>query len=300
MEVEHLWPIFFISLHAMVPITLAAIGETIEESAGLFNIGLEGMMLISALTGALGAEYTGSAVGGLLVGLSTGALLGLVFGVINTYWKGDQLITGVGINLLALGFVAFMLVNLGAPGFHIVPRDVQIKLIPLGVGAVSPLVFVTVAMACVVYWLLHRTQLGIRIKAVGENPAAADVAGISVNAVRLGTAIAAGALIGLAGAYLSVDWFGAVTKEITAGRGFIALAIVVFSGLNPLLALLGGFIFGFFDGFATWVSTYPKIKEIIPWQFVAMAPYIVTLLVVAGAIGRVRFPKALGIPYLRE
>ena len=300
MEVEHLWPIFFLSLHAMVPITLAAIGETIEESAGLFNIGLEGMLLISALTGALGAEYTGSAIGGLLVGLSTGALLGLVFGVINTYWKGDQLITGVGINLLALGFVAFMLVNLGAPGFHIVPRDVQIKLIPLGVGAVSPLVFVTVAMAFVVYWLLHRTQLGIRIKAVGENPAAADVAGISVNAVRLGTAIAAGALIGLAGAYLSVDWFGAVTKEITAGRGFIALAIVVFSGLNPLLALLGGFIFGFFDGFATWVSTYPKIKEIIPWQFVAMAPYIVTLLVVAGAIGRVRFPKALGIPYLRE
>jgi simple sugar transport system permease protein len=300
MEVEHLWPIFFLSLHAMVPITLAAIGETIEESAGLFNIGLEGMLLISALTGALGAEYTGSAVGGLLVGLSTGALLGLVFGVINTYWKGDQLITGVGINLLALGFVAFMLVNLGAPGFHTVPRDVQIKLIPLGVGALSPLVLVTVAMAFVVYWLLHRTQLGIRIKAVGENPAAADVAGISVNAVRLGTAIAAGALVGLAGAYLSVDWFGAVTKEVSAGRGFIALATVVFSGLNPLLALLGGFIFGFFDGFATWVATYPKIKEIIPWQFVAMAPYIVTLLVVAGAIGRVRFPKALGTPYLRE
>ena len=300
MEVEHLWPIFFLSLHAMVPITLAAIGETIEESAGLFNIGLEGMLLISALTGALGAEYTGSAVGGLLVGLSTGALLGLVFGVINTYWKGDQLITGVGINLLALGFVAFMLVNLGAPGFHTVPRDVQIKLIPLGVGALSPLVLVTVAMAFVVYWLLHRTQLGIRIKAVGENPAAADVAGISVNAVRLGTAIAAGALVGLAGAYLSVDWFGAVTKEISAGRGFIALATVVFSGLNPLLALLGGFIFGFFDGFATWVATYPKIKEIIPWQFVAMAPYIVTLLVVAGVIGRVRFPKALGTPYLRE
>ena len=300
MEVEHLWPIFFLSLHAMVPITLAAIGETIEESAGLFNIGLEGMLLISALTGALGAEYTGSAIGGLLVGLSTGALLGLVFGVINTYWKGDQLITGVGINLLALGFVAFMLVNLGAPGFHTVPRDVQIKLIPLGVGALSPLVLVTVAMAFVVYWLLHRTQLGIRIKAVGENPAAADVAGISVNAVRLGTAIAAGALVGLAGAYLSVDWFGAVTKEVSAGRGFIALATVVFSGLNPLLALLGGFIFGFFDGFATWVATYPKIKEIIPWQFVAMAPYIVTLLVVAGAIGRVRSPKELGTPYLRE
>ncbi len=300
MEVEHLWGIFFISLHAMVPITLAAIGETIEESAGLFNIGLEGMLLISALMGALGAEYTGSAMGGLLVGLGSGALLGFVFGVLNTYCKGDQLVTGVGINLLALGFVAFMLVNLGAPGFHTVPREVQVKMIPLGVGALSPLVLVTIGLALFVYWLLYRTQLGIRIRAVGENPAAADVAGIRVNALRLVSAIAAGALVGLAGAYLSVDWFGAVTKEVSAGRGFIALAIVVFSGLNPLLALLGGFVFGFFDGFATWVSTYPKIKDIIPWQFVAMAPYIVTLLVVAGAIGRVRFPKALGLPYLRE
>jgi simple sugar transport system permease protein len=112
--------------------------------------------------------------------------------------------------------------------------------------------------------------------------------------------LAAGAFAGLAGAYLSVDWLGAVTKELTAGRGFIALATVVFSGLNPLLALFGGFVFGFFDGFATWVSTYPKIKDVIPWQFVAMAPYIVTLLVVAGAIGRVRFPAALGVPYRRE
>ncbi|MBO67096.1 MAG: ABC transporter permease [Acidiferrobacteraceae bacterium] len=300
MEIEHLWPILFISLHAMVPITLAAIGEIIEESAGLFNIGLEGMILISALAGALGAEYFGSAIGGLLVGAGSGAVLGVIFGLLNTYGRGDQLITGVGINLLALGFVAFMLINLGAAGFHSVPRDVQIKLIPLGVGSLSPLVLVTILLAIIVYWVLNRTQLGIRIKAVGENPAAADVAGIRVNAMRLGAAIVAGALVGLAGAYLSVDWFGSVTKEISAGRGFIALAVVVFSGLNPLLALFGGFIFGFFDGFATWVSTYPKIKDIIPWQFVAMVPYIVTLLVVAGVIGRVRFPKALGIPYLRE
>jgi len=300
MALEHLWGILFISLHAMVPITLAAIGETIEESAGLFNIGLEGILLLSALAGAVGAEASGSAVVGLMTGMGTGALIGLLFGVVNTYWKGSQLITGVGINLFAFGFVAFMLITLGAPGFHSVPRDVQVKLIRLGVGSLSPLVLVTVALAIAVYWLLYRTQLGIRIRAVGENPAAADVAGIRVNALRLGTAVAAGLLAGLAGAYLSVDWFGAVTKEITAGRGFIALATVVFSGLNPLLALLGGFIFGFFDGLATWAATYPGIKKLIPWQFVAMAPYVVTLLVVAGAIGRARFPKALGIPYLRE
>jgi len=300
MEVEHLWGILFISLHAMVPITLAAIGETIEEAAGLFNIGLEGILLLSALTGALGAEMSGSATVGLLAGLSTGALIGGLFGFISTYWRGSQLISGVGINLFAFGFVAFMLINLGAPGFHSVPRDVQVKMISLGVGSLSPLVFVTVGLAIAVYWMLRRTQLGIRIRSVGENPAAADVAGINVNALRLGTALAAGAFAGLAGAYLSVDWLGAVTKELTAGRGFIALATVVFSGLNPLLALFGGFVFGFFDGFATWVSTYPKIKDVIPWQFVAMAPYIVTLLVVAGAIGRVRFPAALGVPYRRE
>ena len=300
MEVEHLWGILFISLHAMVPITLAAIGETIEEAAGLFNIGLEGILLLSALTGALGAEMSGSATVGLLAGLSTGALIGGLFGFISTYWRGSQLISGVGINLFAFGFVAFMLINLGAPGFHSVPRDVQVKMISLGVGSLSPLVFVTVGLAIAVYWMLRRTQLGIRIRSVGENPAAADVAGINVNALRLATALAAGAFAGLAGAYLSFDWLGAVTKELTAGRGFIALATVVFSGLNPLLALCGGFVFGFFDGFATWVSTYPKIKDVIPWQFVAMAPYIVTLLVVAGAIGRVRFPAALGVPYRRE
>ncbi len=300
MELAHLWGILFISLHAMVPITLAAIGESIEESAGLFNIGLEGILLLSALTGALGAQASGSAVMGLVTGMATGAIVGLLFGFISTTLRGSQLISGVGINLFALGFVALMLTVMGAPGFHSVAREVQVALIPLGVGNLSPLVLVTVVLAILAWWLLQRTQLGIWIRAVGENPAAADVAGIRVNAIRLGAAIAAGVFAGLAGAYLSIDWFGAVTKEITAGRGFIALAIVVFSGLNPLLALLGGFIFGFFDGLATWVATYPGIKEIIPWQFVAMAPYVVTLAVVAGAIGRVRFPSALGVPYVRE
>jgi simple sugar transport system permease protein len=300
MELTHIWGILFISLHAMVPITLAAIGETIEESAGLFNIGLEGILLFGALAGALGAQASGSALVGLFTGMGVGGLIGLVFGTISTSLRGSQLISGVGINLLALGFVALMLSVMGAPGFHSVAREVQVPLIPLGIGNLSPLVPITVIVAIGVWWLLRRTQLGIWIRAAGENPAAADVAGIRVNRVRLGAAVAAGVLAGLAGAYLSIDWFGAVTKEITAGRGFIALAIVVFSGLNPLLALLGGFIFGFFDGLATWVATYPGIKDIIPWQFVAMTPYVVTLAVVAGMIGRVRFPSALGVPYMRE
>ena len=111
-------------------------------------------------------------------------------------------------------------------------------------------------------------------------------------------ALLLGALAGLAGAYLSVGWFGSVTKEISAGRGFIALATVVFSGLNPILGLVGGLIFGFFQSLATWIKTLPT--KPIPWQFVDMLPYIVTLLVVSGVVGRVRFPKALGEPYKRE
>ena len=207
MELAHFWGILFISLHAMVPITLAAIGETIEESAGLFNIGLEGILLLGALAGALGAQASGSAVIGLMTGIGIGAMVGLIFGTIGTTLRGSQLITGVGINLFSLGFVALMLTVMGAPGFHSVARDVQVPLIPLGVGNLSPLVILSVVLAIGVWWLLRRTQLGIWIRAVGENPAAADVAGLRVNAIRLGAAVAAGAFAGLAGAYLSVDWF---------------------------------------------------------------------------------------------
>ena len=131
MELAHIWGILFISLHAMVPITLAAIGETIEESAGLFNIGLEGILLLGALAGAIGAEASGSATMGLMAGIATGGLIGLLFGVLSTTLRGSQLITGVGINMFALGFVALMLTLLGAPGFHSVPRAVQVPLIPL-------------------------------------------------------------------------------------------------------------------------------------------------------------------------
>ena len=294
----YFWGILFISLHAMVPITLTAVGEVVGETGGLFNIGLEGILLLSAFTGALGAESAGPTVG-LLVGMGTGALVGLLFSVINTYWKGTQMITGIGINLFAMGFVAFGLIVLGAPGFHAVPAESRLAPIHTPVGTLSPIIFVALVIPFLVHWFLNRTRAGLILKAVGENPEAADVAGINVNLTRLLATTFGGILAGLAGAYISVSWIGSVTKGISAGRGFIALATVVFSGLNPLLALLGGFIFGFFESLATWIQNLAGSKA-IPWQFVAMIPYVVTLLVVAGVIGRVRFPKALGEPYKRE
>ncbi len=299
MNLEYVGGILLGSLHAMVPITLTASGEVIGQSAGLFNIGLEGIILVSAMTGALGAEAGGPAVG-LMVGLGTGFVIGLIFGWVCTYFKGVQLIAGVGINLFAAGMVAFWLIHLGVPGHHAVAAEHQLVNIATPYGGFSPMIFVAIALPVFIYILLFRTKLGLKIRAVGENPQAADVAGIKIHLLRLLATAAGASLAGLAGAYISIDWLGSVTKEISAGRGFIALATVVFSGLNPLLVLLGGFIFGFFDTLAVWVATMPAVQKVIPWQFIAMAPYAVTLLVVAGVIGRARFPAAIGIPYQRE
>jgi len=299
MDLEYFWGILLGSLHAMVPITLTASGEVVGESAGLFNIGLEGIILMSAMTGALGAEAGGPAMG-LLVGLGTGFIIGLIFGWVCTYFKGVQLIAGVGINIFAAGLVTFWLIHLGVPGHHAVAAEHQLVNFSTPFGSISPMIFVSIAIPVLIYILLFRTKLGLKIRAVGENPQAADVAGIKVNLLRLLSTATGASLAGLAGAYISVDWLGSVTKEISAGRGFIALATVVFSGLNPLLVLLGGFIFGFFDNLAVWIATMPAVQKVIPWQFVAMAPYAVTLLVVVGVIGRARFPAAMGIPYERE
>lgn len=295
----YFWGILSGSLHAMVPITLTATGETIGESAGLFNIGLEGIILLGAMTGALGAEAGGPIVG-LLIGIGTGFAVGLIFGMICTYFKGVQLITGVGINLFALGFVSFWLIHLGVPGHHAVAKEGQMVDISTPLGDLSPMIFVAILLPVIIYFLLFKTKLGLKIRAVGENPQAADVAGINIHLLRLLATAAGSSLAGLAGAYISIDWMGSVTKEISAGRGFIALATVVFSRLNPLLVLLGGFIFGFFDNLAVWISTMPAVQKVLPWQLIAMAPYVVTLLVVAGVIGRARFPAAMGIPYERE
>jgi simple sugar transport system permease protein len=296
MNLSHFWVVLILSLQAMVPLVLTAVGEIIGETAGLFNIGLEGILLMSAFTGVLGAQSGGPWVG-LLTGMLTGGAMSLIFSVITTRFKGTQMIAGIGINLFAVGFVAF---GMAARGVSSLPQGKRLAAIqtPLGMG-ISPIVIVALVVPILAYFFLKRTRAGLILKAAGENPEAADVAGINVLRVRLLATTFGGILAGLAGAYISVSWVGSVTKDISQGRGFIALATVVFSGLNPLLALVGGIIFGFFESLAVWIRNMPSLKA-IPTQFIAMTPYVVTLLVVAGVIGRVRFPKALGEPYRRE
>lgn len=298
-EMDLLLTLLGLSLQAMVPITVTAVGEIFSERAGVVNIGLEGILVISAFVAVVGSTTASNPWVGLAAGIGAGALVGLVHGLISVYLRGDQIISGVGINLFGLGLVGFGMVALWGGPLQL-PARLQLPGIPVPWGKLSPVVPAMFALALFTWWLLFRTSIGLRARAVGENPAAADVAGIRVNRLRLGAVIYGAALGGLAGAFFSLDWTHTITKTLPAGRGFIALANVVFSKLNPLLALLGGFIFGFFDALGYWISNVPVINKIVPYQFVRMIPYLATLLVLAGVIGRARFPKALAQPYRRE
>lgn len=288
-------------LLAMTPIALASIGECINEKAGNVNIGIEGIFLMSALVGVYGAEVLNDGYAGLLVGAMVGAFIGLAMGLAGTYGRANQIIVGMGVNVFALGFVPYSLMAIWAfPGIHIFPRELKIPLVSTPIGLLSPLTFLTIAVAVLAHIMLHRTLLGLRIKACGERPEALDVAGISVEKVRVLSSVVGGALAGLGGAFMPLAWFGGIVKEIAAGRGFIALAVVVFAGLEPLPALAASFIFGFTEGFSFWATVTPGVKEVIPYQFVLMMPYIVALAVVTIAIGKKRFPSAIGKPYVRE
>lgn len=288
-------------LLAMTPLALAAVGECLNEKAGVVNIGLEGIILISATTGVWVAELFGQGTAGLLGGAAIGALIGFAMGWIGVHGKADQIIAGMGVNIFALGFVPFLLMSLWAfPGIHLFPGELMVPRLPTPLGQVSPVTVAAIVIAVLAHLLLHHTVVGFRIKAVGEKPEAADVAGVRVDRLRLFTSTLGGALCGLGGAFLPLGWFGGVVKEISAGRGFIALACVVFAGLEPLLAVVAAFLFGFAEGFAYAVAVTPGVKERIPFYFVNTIPYATTLAVVALVIGRRRFPRSVGRPYSRE
>ncbi len=290
-----------ISLNAMVPLALAALGEIFAEKAGVVNIGLEGVMLVGAWFGIFATWLTFNPFIGIAMGFVLGAVLGLIHGYISVYLRGDQIISGVGINLFALGFVPFSIVAVwGVAGAFSSPVAFPLILTPW--GQLSYWVPITFVVAIVLWYILQKTRFGLTVRAAGENPEAADAVGINVERLRLFATIFGSALAGLAGSYMSVDLNGAITKEIVAGRGFIALATVVFSGWNPLLGVVGALIFGFAQGGSIWISFDPSVRNAIPnVDFVlSMVPYIATLVVVAALGARSKVPKYVGIPYKRE
>lgn len=288
-----------------VPYIMAAVGEIIIEKAGIVNIGIEGTMLISAFTGTLTTYLTGNPILGLMAGVAVAIVLGALHGTISVYLKGDQIVAGVGINAFAMGItvVGLKLVWGGSQGQSAYTASIQ----PISFGPgveVSPLFFVAIAAAVLAWWLLFRTTLGLKIRACGEDPKAAEAMGVRVERMRFLVTTLAASLFGLAGAYLSLDWTNAFTKNMTNGRGFIALANVAFSGWNPLIAIAGGLIFGFFEALALRLNAV--LSVVLPSASVQMTyivravPYIAVIAVVAAFAKRARAPSSLAKPYIKE
>jgi simple sugar transport system permease protein len=277
------------TIHAAVPILLAAVGEILTERSGVVNIGLEGLMLIGAFVGVLVGDVAGSGLIGVAAAWAVGLLLGLLHGAIAVYIRGDQLVAGVAMNLFGAGLVAYGIQAVWhVAGYRQTPSWALVD-----VNAMTVLAF---AVAGAMWYILSRTRLGVAIRASGEDPEAAYSVGIDVFKIRLFSTAVGASLASLGGAYLSLAYLSVVTKDISAGRGFIALADVVFANWNPLLAIAGALIFGFFDALSYWLQIFGVAR----YEVTRMLPYIATLLVVAGVIGRAKPPRALGKPFRKE
>jgi general nucleoside transport system permease protein len=293
-------------LRFATPLIFAAMGGIMSERSGVINIGLEGMMLMGAFFGIYGSDLTGSWVGGLAIGAAAGAALGLVHAAVSISLRADQVVSGTGINILALGVTGYVFIyhygNQGTPpGVSRVP-DVtlpgveDISFIGGAIGHANLLTWVALILVPVLTLYLFRTRSGLRLRSVGEKPRAADTVGLPVIRTRYFAVIASGALAGIGGAYLSIALLGSFNENMTAGRGFIALAAVIFGGWRPWGALAGALLFGFSTALA---QRLPEFSESTAVLFQAL-PYVLTLVVVAGVIARSRPPAAIGVPYVKE
>lgn len=287
------------STWALMPILLAALGEIFAERSGVVNIGLEGIMLLSAFVAVVAADHSLNPWVGVISAVAMGAFIGSIHGLITVYFKGNHIISGIGMNLFALGFVAYGIEVVWRVRGYYTPRY-EAKVPRLPIIGVSPLFIVALLITVLMFILLYKTDYGLRVRACGENPEAADVVGIPVEKTQLIATIIGSALTGLAGAVLSIDWLAAITKELPAGRGFIALALVNFANWNPLYALGGSFMFGFLWTLSEYLKNIEVVKAIIPIPLLNIIPYVATLSVVAGFVGRSRPPANVGKSYQRE
>jgi simple sugar transport system permease protein len=286
--------LIFSTIRLATPLLLAALGGLFSERAGIINIALEGLMLSGAFTAAAVTYYTGSPWVGLLAGVGAGMLVAAIHAVACIRFKADQVVSGTAINILMLGLPAFIGGALFAStgSTPTVPKEQLIPWTPIVLGF---LVFVPL-----VWYVLYRTPFGLRLRAVGENPEAADAAGISVKRIRYTAVLLSGALAGIGGAYLSIGQSSLFTRNMTSGRGFIALAALIFGKWRPIQTMLACLLFGFTEALAIQLQGVKISGEEIPNQFIQMVPYLLTIIVLAGFIGQSRAPRALGIPYEKE
>lgn len=277
------------TIRQAAPILITAIGGCFSEITGVVNIGLEGMMLMGAFTAAIGSYYTGNPYIGILSGMVAGGFMAAIHAVLSIKYKGNQTVSGVAINLFASGFTVFMLRVL----FNQSGNTPTVVKAP-EIGGMSIIVYLIYILAFASIFFLFKTVTGLRMRAVGEHPLAADTVGISVAKIRYIGVILSGMFAGLGGAYLSIGALSQFTKEMSAGRGFIALAAVVFGKWNPKGIIAASLLFGFADGMQTLIQQY---VDFIPPQFIQMFPYFLTILALAGVVGRAVAPSASGKPY---
>jgi ABC-type uncharacterized transport system permease subunit len=288
--------LLFLTLIKSVPIVYAALGGVISERAGVVNIGLEGMMTAGAFSAVVFTNLTGSPIVGLLAGIFFGAFLGFILGFASTFFKVDQIVAGVGINLVALGGAAYGLVLIfNQPGAS--PQVNQLgpeQLLPQVTTGEAAFIVLGVLCAFGLNWFIYRTPWGLRIQACGENPRAVTDAGLDPLRLRLYSVIASGALAGLGGAFLSICEVNLYSDGMTAGRGFIALAAVIFGRWTPWGATGAAVFFGFFE--ALQYVLQGRISW-LPSDAMQALPYLAALFAIAGLVGRVRAPAADGVPY---
>jgi simple sugar transport system permease protein len=284
-----------------IPLVLAAMVGVIGERSGVVNIGIEGQMLLSAFAAFFSAAATGSLMVGILVGVGIGMLLGAFLAWTTVRWQMDQIIAGVVLNIVATGITSFYYVQGKALPRGIPTIDVPVlSKIPL----LGPVFFsagffalLTLVVVAVVHVALFRTRWGLRTRAVGEYPSAADTAGINVARLRALNVTLAGALAGCAGAYLSMEATSSFERGMTSGRGFLALAIMIFGAWRPARAMAAALFFGFASATASQLQADDVVD--IPQQFINLLPYVLTLVLLAVAAGRVRAPGAVGQPFVK-
>ncbi|HEX6185421.1 MAG TPA: ABC transporter permease [Pyrinomonadaceae bacterium] len=281
------------AIRLATPLILAALGGMFSERAGVINIALEGLMLAGAFTAAAITWYAGNPWVGLLAAIAAGAAIAGVHAVACIRYRADQVVSGTAINILLTGVPAllsgaFFLSSGSTPQ---IPKEQLIPYTPI---------FIAALLVPLTYYVLYYTPYGLRLRAVGENPEAADAAGVSVKLMRYSAVLLSGALAGIGGAYLSIGQSSLFTRNMSAGRGFIALAALIFGKWRPVQTMLACLLFGFTEAIAIQLQGVQFGGEEIPTQFVQIIPYVLTIVVLAGFIGTSRAPRALGIPYQKE
>jgi general nucleoside transport system permease protein len=282
--------ILYSTVRMATPLLLAALGGLFSERSGVINIALEGLMLAGAFTSAVVTYYAGNPWIGLLAGIGAGIFISVIHAVACIQFDSDQVVTGTAINILMFGIPTLLSGALfGTTGST--PQIPRADLLP------NAPVVIAFALVPFVWYVLYRTPFGLRLRAAGENPEATDTAGVSVSRLRYSGVLLSGALAAIGGAYLSIGQSSLFTRNMTAGRGFIALAALIFGKWRPVQTMLACLLFGFAEAVAIQMQgVIPHVRV----EYIQIIPYVLTMIVLAGFIGASRAPRALGRPYVKE